>query len=613
MTAFIGSVFGGISPKVSARLLADKQAQKAINVNLTSGELRPLRDNLRIGNNLLQKSGVKKSIYRFGQDLDETRYWFHWTTDVDVVRGNIADDTSERTYFTGDGAPKYTYSPLAITGGSGQYPLASYLLGVIKPDLLTMNLSVSNRTITSITFLDTQATVTTDLPHKLQTGSKAAIFGATDALYNGEKTVTVVDATHFTYTLTAAPSANASGTLSFNYGGLPETRLYAVSYVSVLGEEGSPAIASGFLDVIAGQIVSFSGLPTAPSGNYNYIKKRIYRTTAGSAQSTLRFVGEILLATTTFTDDVLSSALAENNPALTYEVPPTDLTGLIKFSNGMMAGISKNQVCISVAYKPHAWPISSRYSFNVKPVALASFGQSIVVLTDGIPSILTGSSPEAMTEDEVKFGQPCLSAQSVVEIAGGAMWASDEGLAYIGNSGFDLATKLLFTEREWASYYPSTIRGYRWKNRYVGFYNTATSQKGFVFDPATLDFYELDFYATAGHTDPKNGELYLAIGDNVVKFDSGENLNQVWKSKVYVASRPINLGAAKVVAEDYPVTFKLYANGALKITKTVLNSKPFSLPSGYKAQDFEVELSGNNAIKGFAAAEFTPELSVAVE
>ena len=193
------------------------------------------------------------------------------------------------------------------------------------------------------------------------------------------------------------------------------------------------------------------------------------------------------------------------------------------------------------------------------------------------------------------------------------MWASDEGLAYIGNSGFDLVTKERFTAREWALYAPKTMRAYRWQNRYVAFYDTGLVQRGFVFDVTTQDFYELDFYATAGYTDPKNGNLYLAIGNDVFKFDAGVALKQTWLSKRFVADSLINLAVAKVVAKDYPVTFKLYADDSLKFTKQVQDRRIFTLPSGYKATDFEVELSGTQAIQGFGIAESVAELKAAVE
>lgn len=612
---FSVNIFGGMSPRVASRKLDAKYGKQVINALNTSGDLTPLSSNLQIGSNLLTKLGTKKTIYRFGQDRPtDSDYWFHWTTDVNVVRGSIASDVSERTYFTGDGVPKVTFSPLALTGGGTNYPLASYNLGVPKPDLTgVMGLTVSNLGIASITYVGTLATVTTEDEIQLSSGEKVVIEGATEAVYNGNFEISVIDSTHFTYTTKTVPTANASGTLSYNYGGLPETRVYALTYVSELGEEGAPSVTSN-ISVTPGQKVIISTIPIFAGAGYSLTKKRIYRTSTGSNQTSLRYVGEVSMATAGFTDRVKSTALGENIPSLNYVEPPSDLSQLIRFSNGMLAGISKNEVCISVPYQPHAWPIAYRYSFNLKPIAIGSFGNSIVVLTNGEPSVLTGSSPEAMSENIVREGYPCVSAESVVEISGGVMWASKQGLAYIGNSGVDLATKNIFTEKEFADYAPESIRAYRWESRYVGFYDTGTTQAGFMFDTQTGEFVELSFYATAGFTDPKNGNLYLAVGDNVLLMaGSSSNATLTWRSKTFTSPKPINLSVAKVVADAYPITFRLFANDVLKFTKTVANGEVFSLPLGYKADNFEIELVSTANIKGVAVAETVRELAGIIE
>ena len=124
--------FGGISPKVPARYLQDSQAQVAINCPVFNGPIQPL---LGVGAAVatLTKTGTPQTIYRFGQDLDsDSQYWFHWTTDVDVCRGQISNDTSEWTYFTGDGGPKATYFDIA-TSGTNQ-PTVSRPLGIPAPE-----------------------------------------------------------------------------------------------------------------------------------------------------------------------------------------------------------------------------------------------------------------------------------------------------------------------------------------------------------------------------------------------------------------------------------------------------------------------------------------------
>lgn len=123
--------FGGIAPAVPPRYLQESQAQIAVNCPVFRGSIQPLAD---VGTSLLTlpKTGTPQTIYRFGQDtVSNTQYWFHWTADVDVCRSQIAGDTSEWTFFTGDGAPKATYAALATSGSD--YPAAARRLGLPAP------------------------------------------------------------------------------------------------------------------------------------------------------------------------------------------------------------------------------------------------------------------------------------------------------------------------------------------------------------------------------------------------------------------------------------------------------------------------------------------------
>ena len=116
------------------RYLGNEAAQTATNCPIWKGSLQPIKGALALSPSPLTKSGNIKSIYRYDQtQTNQLNYWFHWTTDVDVVQGFIAGDTTERTYFTGDGNPKVTDTTLALTGGGNLYPIAAYDLGVPKP------------------------------------------------------------------------------------------------------------------------------------------------------------------------------------------------------------------------------------------------------------------------------------------------------------------------------------------------------------------------------------------------------------------------------------------------------------------------------------------------
>jgi hypothetical protein len=131
MPALTIKSFGGIAPKNPPRYLKDSQAQIALNCPVFTGSIQALTD---VGASLLTlpKTEVPRTIYRFGQDtVSDTQYWFHWPISVDVCRSQIAGDTSEWTFYTGDGAPKATYAALALTGSN--YPAASRPLGIVAP------------------------------------------------------------------------------------------------------------------------------------------------------------------------------------------------------------------------------------------------------------------------------------------------------------------------------------------------------------------------------------------------------------------------------------------------------------------------------------------------
>jgi hypothetical protein len=131
MTVLKATAFSGLNPRTDPRLLPDNAAVKAVNGKLQTGTLKPYKAPGTIAS--LSKPGTIKTIYRFGEEVvGDANYWFHWTTDVNVVKGPLSDDAFERTYYTGDGVPKMTTNAIALTGGTN-YPMNYYNLGLPSP------------------------------------------------------------------------------------------------------------------------------------------------------------------------------------------------------------------------------------------------------------------------------------------------------------------------------------------------------------------------------------------------------------------------------------------------------------------------------------------------
>lgn len=534
MTGFKIDKFAGTAPRFKPRNLPPGFAQTAQNCNLQRGTLSPLKSGLFVWTPT--KVGTIQSIYKFGG-----AFWFHWAGDVDVVQGPIANDTQERTYYTGDGVPKVTDASVATSGGGTDYPTVSYTLGLPAP----------------------AATPGTSL-------------GAGGGC-NEEDKVSVA----FVYT-----------------------------YVTGWGEEGPPSAASAVVDVCAGQTVTVTGMSTAPAGAYNVTTKRIYAAVYGEYQ----YVGEVPVATTSYEITAFdASALGETLPSATWYAPPTDMHSITMLPNGIAAGLSGKTVCFSEPYLLHAWPTEYQLILDDDGVAMAACGQSVVVTTANNTYLISGVDPASMSMLKLEANQSCSSKRSMVDMGVFAIYASPDGLVAASPAGeITLVTEELLTREQWQAYNPPSIHAYYWEGQYVAFYDTGAVQGGFIFDPDAKDgLKSLNFYATAGFSDPAADALYLVVDGDIVQFDAGASLTYAWKSGRFVQPKPVNMGAAQVIADSYPVTFKVYADGVLKATKSVASSRGFRLPAGYQATDWEVELSGTAEVEEVIVVEAMRELAQA--
>jgi hypothetical protein len=191
--------FFGEAPKISGELLPDTVAQYAFNLDLSSGDLLPYRRPERVST--LDKEGVFRTIYPLSDPETGELKWLHWTTDVDVAAAQTEGDTSQRVYYTGDGAPKVTNYDLATSGT--RFPTQSYVLGLPLPTAIPIATAVPFTQKTS-TFRERDAgntvTVTTSEPHGLTTGDYVTITGFTDDSFDlSNVRVAVIDDTKFSY------------------------------------------------------------------------------------------------------------------------------------------------------------------------------------------------------------------------------------------------------------------------------------------------------------------------------------------------------------------------------------------------------------------------------
>lgn len=410
---------------------------------------------------------------------------------------------------------------------------------------------------------------------------------------------------------TTAPSITSS--TAPTVAGNTESRTYVFTFVSAYGEEGPPSDASAVVSIDNTQPVTVS-ISGNPGGNRNLTLKRIYRSSATGSQASFQFVAEVPIATNSYTDSKTQAQLGEVLATEDWVPPPDGLKGLRIMANGVAAGFVGNTIYLSEPYLPHAWP--HEYPVDAEIVGLATFGQTIVALTKTFPYVLQGVDPSAMSTAKMELRQACVSKRSIVETGDGVMYASPDGLVSIGGGGIQVVTQNLMSREQWQAYKPDSIHAYLYNGRWHGFYNTGSVRGLLIFDftgqGAMMTVSDLGSGGaqpiTAGFQDASTDKLYLVQGSSIVRFDDGTPLPYLWRSKVFRSPQHINYSVAQVRASAYPVQLKVYADGALKLTKSVASEAHFRLPSGFKGLDWYVEIEGTADVTEFLMATSTVEL-----
>lgn len=400
---------------------------------------------------------------------------------------------------------------------------------------------------------------------------------------------------------------------------VPESRTYVYTYVSAYGEEGPPSPASAVIDIDPDQAVSLSGMSTAPSGAYNVTHKRIYRSSTVGNQAQFQFVAEIVVANETYSDTKKQSDLGETLPSETWDAPPAKLFGLRIMANGIACGFVKDDVCrtvaLSEAFLPHAWPPEYTFTTDDTIVGIGVFRQSIAVLTKSFPYVIYGVDPAAMSMTRLELQQACVSAKSIVETGDGVIYASPDGLISISGNGAQNVTQNLFTRDQWQEFVPSSMQCFFHDGRIHILYTPATGSRGMLVvdvsgQGAILTRADINAATEikGGYYDSRTDTLYWIQGGNIVRHNRGSDLTYLWRSKLFKATYPMNFSCAQVLAETYPVTLKVYADGVEKLNKSVADAKIFTLPSGFRAQDWYYEVTGTTKVYSVSIAQSPYEI-----
>ncbi|GLQ09254.1 hypothetical protein GCM10007913_11860 [Devosia yakushimensis] len=352
------------------------------------------------------------------------------------------------------------------------------------------------------------------------------------------------------------PTVALTATLGGAGSGDTVTRAYVYTWVTDFGEESEPNPASNLIDWKPGNTVTLSGFASAPAGRA-ITKQRIYRSQTGQSGTYLYFIAERSATNANFSDTVAVDAFAEPLPSADWNAPPDNLSGLTVMPNGMMAAFSGRKVYFCEPWHPHAWP--EKYVLTVESdiVALGAIGTSLIILTTAKPYFAMGSTPDTMQMTKLEVNWPCLNKRAVVDLGFAIAFPTWDGLAIaLADGSVQLVTNLLFNRDTWQRQSPATMVAAQLSGRYVGFYDTLTSDDEVLAGAMLIEAGQAPFLinssamASATYYDEEEGALYfLRKGtDQIWRFDDPEAARdyQYWRSKAFVLPQPDNFGALLV-------------------------------------------------------------------
>jgi hypothetical protein len=666
MTGLAIAAFRGTVPRVSERLIGGNQAQQALNCKITSGRLDPLK-----GLGLVHTSVLAAITTMYRYRHLETYNWLVWSRVVDVARSPVARDTLGRIYFCGDGEPRMTTYADAVTGSV--YPNAWFVLGVVSPvTAMTINVvggaGANEDRAYVYTFRTRYGEESGPSPATLRTGR-----------VDGSWDITGLDA--------APPN---TGTISAAVRDTPLPGQVEVTLNTVFGiasgEELTIAGVAGMTDLNGKfKLVSVDSatmkvvvnLTTAQTysaaadtwarvapHNLTGMTKCIYRTVGTNVD--YRLVAEIPAANTTYSDTVPATTVSKNAGISTLDTlpPPKEMHSIVLLANGVTAGLSGNQLCLSEQGKPYSWPIGNRYSFPGTGVALCAAGNAVIVLTDSYPLVATATVPEAATLTKIPGDTlaPCVAKQGAVDIGSGSLYPSHDGLYVATTGGVRNLTEALFTFDEWQLLMPATFKAGFHAGAYYAMHDTADQPSMFMMHTKESDsVVQFNEQVDAVYSNPWDGRLYVGKGNLISQWDSDDNKRYTssWRSKEFQLARSVNLSVAQVHAkwEDLgvhdssileanealmanvnnvngeigcfevgdreigsslilpvpdqsapSVQFTLIRDGAPVHTEQVTDSTPFRLPGNEKSDLYAVQISTTIPVYSINAAQGMAEL-----
>lgn len=372
-----------------------------------------------------------------------------------------------------------------------------------------------------------------------------------------------------------APSVTMSG------GSQPViNRAYCYTfYRAATGEESAPsppsALVAGAPDGTWNVIVSAATSADTPVDGWDAtgVTVRIYRT-SGSAAA-FQLVAEVAMSAT-YADTLSDTAIMGDELISQNWLPPVaSMQGLIALPNGSLCGFDGTQLMFSEPYQPHAWPKAYTYGVDYPIVGIAAYGTTVVVATAAGAFLAVGSDPGAMSVQSAGATWPCTAKRSMISVGDGVLYATPDGLAYIGDSGARIFTESIFTRDTWIPLLsPEMSCAFLDQRIYVMCRPPSGALSMLIIVPG--ENWQVTRSAETARTlyvDANTATLCLV--DKTVQawnVDSAALKDYNWLSKPITLPTPVNFGAASV-AYSYTASAAAFASSQAEYDSSIRDNE----------------------------------------
>lgn len=380
---------------------------------------------------------------------------------------------------------------------------------------------------------------------------------------------------------------------------------YVQTLVNEWGMEGPASPVSNEVTWESGQKITLSAMGAASGST----KRRFYRSAAGTSEDHFYYVDEMAVggAGDTYEDTKTDAELGEELPL--FENPPDNLKAIVMSPNGFAAAFRGREVCFSEPWYPWSWPTEYRLTVDYDIIGLAVSGNDVYVLTKGTPYLITGYHPESLQMSRIAAPQSCVSKRSIAPLGPMICYASPDGLMGLVGGQARLLTEKFYDRAEWQALTPSGMISAVHDGQYFGF--CVGGGLIFRFSEGADTCTTTDQTITAIHYDLLDDTLYIVDGGTIKSWNRGTtNMTMLWRSKEFPFPRRQNWNCGRIVADGYPLTFRIYAENVLVSTISVISETSFRIPILRQERTWSLEVESTYGVDLVAVATSMSELGV---